>query len=145
MSKPLITLEDWITASGKYKERLKSPELTEEVKNNATRLLKKVNDVLKELNITEIKVSSGFRPTNINANIKGAAPKSGHTRGLAIDFVDTNEKLDELLNSDKSQDLLEKHGIWQEHPSKTKGWSHWDIIERPIKNRPGCKKRQFNP
>lgn len=145
MEKEIITLEDWVTSSGKYKERASSKELTNEVKTNAIILINKINQLLKELGVEDVSVSSGFRPSNINSAIPNAAKKSLHMAGKAIDIVDKNGKLDELLNSDLGQDLLQKYGVWQEHPDKTPNWTHCDIGDRIVKDRPGCKKRQFLP
>lgn len=129
----MITLNDYITASGKYPERLKSPELTDEVKKNAQQLLDKVNALLKDLNLKDIKVSSGFRPSAVNANIKGAAKKSNHLIGNAIDLLDPKNKLDELFMNNLK--LLEKHGLYLEHPSKTNTWSHLQQVPPASGNR----------
>lgn len=145
MTKPKITIEDYFTSSGKYPDRANSPELTTEVRDNAIKLLAKVNQALTDLGVEKVEVSSGFRDSSTNASLSNSAKRSGHMRGLSIDFSDKDGKLDELSSTDKGQDILEKHGIWQEHPSKTPNWKHWDIIERPIKTRVNCKKRQFNP
>ena len=91
------------------------------------------------------RVSSGWRSPGGNASIPGAAKRSLHIAGKAIDIVDVTGELDKLLETDKAQDLLEKYGLWQEHPDFTKTWAHLDCGDRPIRNRPGCKKRQFKP
>lgn len=129
----MITLNDYITASGKYPERLKSSELTDEVKKNAQKLLDKVNALLKDLNLKDIKVSSGFRPSAVNANIKGAAKKSNHLSGNALDLLDPKNKLDELFMNNLK--LLEKHGLYLEHPSKTNTWSHLQQVPPASGNR----------
>lgn len=139
-----ITLNDWVTSSGRYPERAKSKELTDEVKANAEELLKRVNAALKELGIEKASVSSGFRPSDAN-RAAGGAKKSGHTIGLSIDILDINEKIDGSFDTKEGQDVLEKYKLWQEHPSKTKNWSHIDMVTRPIRPRTNCKKRQFLP
>lgn len=126
--------------------RLKYPnDYTNEILENAKITLQKINALLADLGIVSARVSSGWRPSSINSSIPGAAKRSLHTIGKAIDIVDTTGELDKLLEEDKSQDLLEKYGLWQEHPDATSTWSHIDCGDRPIKNRPGCKKRQFKP
>lgn len=87
-------------------------------------------------------VSSGYRPAAINASV-GGAKKSAHMVCKAVDFKDPNGELDKWCS--ENQDLLEKLGLWQEHPDSTNGWCHLDTNVRPIKNRPGCGKRQFKP
>lgn len=123
-----IKLEDWITSSGKYPERAQSAELTQEVKDNAERLLDKVNQFLLKINFTkDIKISSGFRPTDVNKAV-GGAKKSGHTLGLAIDIVDVNGELDAacILHAPS----LREFSLFLEDPASTKGWTHLDIIIR---------------
>jgi Peptidase M15 len=141
--KEVITLKDYLTASGSYPERETHKELTPEYLENAKKLLTKVNQLLADLGVTSAKISSGFRPTAVNAATKGAAKKSGHLICKSIDFQDLDGSLDLLF--DKNQDLLEKYGLWQEHPSATKNWAHCDMVERVIRERSNCKKRQFNP
>ncbi len=134
----MITLNDYATASGKYPERLKDPEFNQEVKDNATKLLDKVNSLLKDLGVDKSSVSSGFRPSSVNGAIKNAAKKSSHMTGKAVDLVDSDGKLDTLVAS--KPDLLRKYGLFQEAPSATVGWCHLDCAERS--DRPS---RQFIP
>lgn len=129
----LITLENYITASGKYKDRKDSPELTEEVKTNAKTLLEKVNMLLDELGIKDATVSSGFRPSSVNSAIANAAKKSSHMTGKAIDLVDDkNQTLAKLIA--KHPESLRKLGLFLEDPDSTKGansnWCHLDIATR---------------
>jgi hypothetical protein len=145
VAEPAITLDDWITSSGKYPERATNPELTYEIRSAAMGLVDKVNALFRELDLPKPKVSSGFRPSAVNATISGAAKRSGHLRGLAIDFADKDGSLDSILQSDSAQEVLARLGMWQEHPSKTEGWAHVDYIVRAEMNRPGCKPRQFMP
>ena len=140
----MLSLNDWITSSNKYPDRAKSSELTDDVKKNAQKLIDAVNGLLTELNFSAPKVSSGFRPSSVNAGV-GGAKKSYHMTGLAVDIVDQDGKLDEAISSETGQLLLEKYGLWQEHPSKTKSWEHIDIAPRAIHPRPGCSIRQFWP
>jgi len=115
--------------------------LTPELEANLTKLLKAVNVVRKAYGKPMI-VTSGYRPAHFNADAKGAK-RSAHMVCMAVDFRDSNGELDKWCED--NQDLLESLGLWQEHPDATKGWCHLDIAERPIRERPGCKKRQFKP
>lgn len=133
----LINLEQYASASGKYPERLKDPEFSLEVIDNALKLLDKINALLAELNITKVSVSSGFRPSGVNSKIPGAAKKSNHMVGHACDLEDVDGKLDKLFLENLK--LLEKHGLYLEHPDNTKNWSHLQDIS------PKSGNRVFNP
>ena len=125
MEKEIIDLESYITASGKYKDRLESNELTKEVKDNAVRLLNRVNQLLKELGYSKANVSSGFRPSSVNAKTKGAAKKSLHMLGKAIDIADPNHELYKKV--EQKPELLKKYGLWMEHKEDAPTWCHFDI------------------
>lgn len=135
----IINLEDYITASGKYKDRLNSDELTVEVKDNAIKLLNKINSLLEELGIKDVKVSSGFRPSSVNAATKGAAKKSLHMTGEACDIEDAGNKLSHLILT--RPELLAKHGLWLEDPTATPTWCHLDCSTK----RKDRKLRVFKP
>lgn len=124
----MVSLNDYLSSSGKYPERVKSSELTPELLKNAANLLERVNALLVELNISNAKVSSGFRPSSVNGAIKNAAKASLHMSCRAIDLADADGALDTLIGS--RDDLLKKHGLWQEHPDATIGWSHIDNKDR---------------
>ena len=134
----MITLTDYITASGKYPERLKSSELTNEVKANAADLLDSINKLLDEVGVTSRRVSSGFRPSGVNAGIKGAAKRSLHMTGKAIDLSDPDGQIAKKVAA--RPDLMRKYGVFLESPAHTKGWCHLDKGSRS--DRPN---RQFIP
>lgn len=135
-----ITLDDYITASNKYPERAKSPELTQPVKDNAIILLEKVNALLADLGISgPFKVSSGFRPSSVNSATPNAAKRSMHQTGMAIDILDDKkQKIAKLILS--RPDLLKKYGLWLESPEHTIGkwtnWCHLDMDSTIRKDRP---------
>lgn len=117
---------------------------TLEVRNNAKMLLLKVNQLIDlmpfdlEINPkTNSPVSSGWRPARLNANVPGAAPKSKHMLGLAVDLYDPEGEIDDWCMDNLGS--LEQCGIWLEHPSATKGWSHWQCVP------PKSGKRVFYP
>ena len=129
----MITLQDYLTASGSYPDRAKSPELTPELLKNAEDLLSRVNALLQDLGISSAKVSSGFRPSAVNASIANAAKKSHHQRCAAIDILDDKDqslakKLCKDAEDNKQNSLLAKHGLYMEHPQHTIGkhtnWFH---------------------
>ena len=120
----MIDLEDYLSSSGKYPERLNSDELTKAVKDNAVVLLNKVNQLLQELKIFDVKVSSGFRPSAVNAKVKGAAKKSLHMSGRAVDIYDPKHEIIQKIMA--RPDLLKKYDLWLEDPAATPSWAHLD-------------------
>jgi uncharacterized protein YcbK (DUF882 family) len=123
--KEVISLNDLITASGAYPQRNKDPGLTKEVLQNLEILKNKVNLVLHKKGIKKATVSSGFRPSAVNANIANAATLSSHITGEACDILD--DKGQSLARSIDSV-FLEEVGLYMEHPDHTIGkntnWCH---------------------
>lgn len=134
----MITLKDFLTASGKYPERENHKEVTETVKSNSIALLWKINAFLTELGIDLVIISSGFRPSEVNNKTANAAKRSLHMEGRAIDIADPDGSLDALVDS--RDDLKKKYGIWQESPKSTNGWCHLDDKDRGKRD-----KNTFNP
>ena len=114
--------------------RIKEEELSDELKTNLEKLTAALNEVRKAYGKAMI-VSSGYRSPAKNAAI-GGAKKSLHMTCLACDFKDTDGKLDAWCLA--NQDLLEKLGLWQEHPDATPGWCHIDLGTRDT-----TKKREY--
>jgi hypothetical protein len=114
----MITLEQWITSDGQYPARAKSPELTPTVKANAVELLKRVNALLDYLGVQNVKVSSGFRTAAANAATPGAAKRSNHMTGMAIDLK--NITLHNLL----TVEVLIKFDLYAEDFKWTRSWTH---------------------
>jgi len=78
-------------------------------------------------------VSSGWRPAKINGNTAGAAPKSKHMSCHACDLYDPEGDIDQWALD--HPEVLAKIGLWQEHPSATKGWAHFQTIPPRSGNR----------
>lgn len=136
-----ITLDDWITSSGSYPERAKSLELTDTVKNNAIELIKRVNALLNELQWQDkVRLSSGFRPSEINANVPNSAKKSAHMTGMALDIYQplNDNKLGKLIrkiqNNQGKLGILGKQELMMEKLESTIGknssWVHLDTVKR---------------
>lgn len=132
---PIITLEAYLMGrDSQFPE-----EFTQEIILNATILLEKVNALLLSLNIKKVEVSSGWRPSGINASVVNAAKKSLHMTGKAVDIKD--DKSQSLASKILTNpELLKTYGLWLEDPAATKGtntnWVHLDIgerIERPLR------------
>ena len=138
MSQNKLTLQDWITSSGRYPERANSPELTDDIKKNAQELVDKVNALLQDIGWTEkVSISSGFRPSGVNANVPGAAKRSAHQSGKALDIfqVKPTNKLGLLIREKQKTDkILERHGLMMESLEATVGqnslWVHIDTVQR---------------
>lgn len=84
-------------------------------------------------------VSGGWRPPEINANTPGAAVRSKHMTGQAIDLYDPDGDLDDWLMTDDGQRAMADLGLWHEHPSATKGWAHVQSVP------PRSGRRTFYP
>lgn len=124
----MITLNDYLTSSGRYPKRKDSPECNASVLANAGDLLKRVNALLAELGITKADITSGFRTSEANGQIKNAAKRSAHMTGKAIDIADASGKLKKLVGA--RPDLLRKHGLMMEDAGSTPTWMHLDTVSR---------------
>lgn len=108
-----------------------------EVQVNAGVLLARVNALLSDLPpfeaVMDVRVNSGWRPASYNAGVPGAAVRSKHITGEAIDLADPDGELDEYLF--QHQEVLAAHGLWLEHPAATKGWCHVQTVPPRSGNR----------
>lgn len=56
------------------------------------------------------------------------APNSSHKQAKAVDVYDASDRLDEWLDQfehgDGDNTVLERHGLYREHPQSTPGWCH---------------------
>lgn len=94
-------------------------------------LLGRVNDLLEELNyeppycpntgaqISGSKGGAGDGGFRLSTSTTGAGGSS-HKDAKGIDIYDPIDHLDSIL----TDSLLERHGLYREHPSKTKTWCH---------------------
>lgn len=111
-------------------------EITSDIRENAEDLIRRVNLLLPfmhnvdfELNPrTGTLISSGWRPESINRATPGAAAKSKHMTGQAIDLYDPDGDIKAWCYD--NQDVLARPEIdlYMEHPSSTKGWTHLQSI-----------------
>lgn len=79
------------------------------------------------------KVTSGWRPPSLNAATPGAALRSKHMTGQAIDISDPEGDLDHWLIDHTV--VLQEVGLFLEHPASTKGWCHVQTIAPKSQNR----------
>lgn len=134
----MITLGDYFMGRDKQYE----DQLTPEIRANAERTC-----VLANLLIGYFKsdtgdmdrhhVTSGWRPPEVNAATPNAAPRSKHMTGQAVDLADPEGVLDEWCM--EHQAILERLGLYLEHPSATKSWCHVQTVA------PKSGKRVFYP
>lgn len=96
-------------------------ELTQEIKDNASDLVVKVQKLLSIWGGTTW-VSSGWRPAAVNSKVPNAAKKSNHMTGKAVDLVDKQGRLDEWCMANLK--VLEDLGLYLEDPAATPTWCH---------------------
>lgn len=130
---PIVTIEQyWMGRDKQYPN-----DLTPEVVQNAKELLAKVNLFLKEIGVDKATVSSGWRPAGLNAGVAGAATKSNHIIGKAIDLRDTDGKLWEKVAANLH--VAQRLGLYFEDKRYTPTWTHIQSVP------PKSKKRVYIP
>ncbi|MEO0271683.1 MAG: D-Ala-D-Ala carboxypeptidase family metallohydrolase [candidate division WOR-3 bacterium] len=112
-----ITLDEYLMG------RDKVAPLTKEQKTNAQKLLDSVNKLLSFFN-KPVKVSSGYRPAQINKSVGGAA-QSAHMTCEAVDLADPNSELARWCL--KNLDKIKECGLYLEDPRWTPTWVHLQI------------------
>ena len=132
----MITLQRYLTSDGKYPDREQSPELVLEFRVNAGKLIEAINNLLRDLKINDVVISSGFRTQEAN-KAAGGSKFSAHCSCEAIDIVDKDKKL--YNNLLVSIPLLSKYGLYMEHGDYCPGWVHLTI------RRPKSGNRVFIP
>lgn len=112
--------------------------LTPQIEKNAELTVQLANALLVRFGEGR-RVNSGWRPPEVNAKTAGAAPKSKHMTGQAIDLADPEGDLDDWLMSAEGQAAMAELGLWHEHPAATKGWAHLQTVP------PRSGRRTFYP
>ncbi len=132
-----------ITSSQYFYGHLDPPQ---EVQDACEGLLDKVNSLLADPSCPDPDpgVRSGWRPADYNATVKNAAPNSNHITGHAVDLNDNDAALDNWLDEYEAKDpttgksrneMLEKYGLYREHPLATKSWCHLQDVSPKSGNR----------
>lgn len=116
----IITRNQILTASWVPSQYSKSLNVAPEVLDNIDKLVKAVNEFIKDYPHNLI-ITSGYRPEAYNKAV-GGATKSNHTKGLAVDFLDKDNRfwLYVLNNLDKAKVL----GLYFENKNWTPSWVH---------------------
>lgn len=111
-------------------------DYTKEISDNLDKLLIPINEIRTAYG-KPMTVTSGWRPPQVNAATSGAATKSKHMIGLAVDIQDKdNDIMNWALANLK---LLKKLDIYLEDFRWTPGWVHFQL------GKPASGKRIFIP
>ena len=125
----MLTIEQYF---GKY---INHKDVTVEIRGNAQRLVDATNRLINLMTMDDVKFKTnpltgsfvggetlgGFRPQDCPIG----APRSAHKQGLAVDLYDPDGRIDDWLV--RHQLALKPFGLFFEHPTATRGWSHWTI------------------
>jgi hypothetical protein len=117
-----LTVEDWLTSSGKYPWRARHEEVTPGLLKHAADYVARLNALCDELRIKRRKFSSGFRPTDVNKKTPNASKTSTHMLGLGGDLEDADRAITTAFLTNLN--VLEKHGLYLEDPKYTPTWCH---------------------
>jgi len=141
----MITLADYYMGRREQYQLQCSPE----IEHNAVMIVGLANALMTQAETYGVRfqvnlrtgsfVSSGWRPATVNEVTPGAAVNSKHITGQAIDLYDPDGDLDDWLMTGEGQAALVALGIWIEHPSATKGWTHLQSVP------PRSNRRVFYP
>ena len=125
-----------ITRQMYLKGREKKFELTDDLSNNANKIIARASELLSRAGIDKAYVTSGWRPKSINSSV-GGAPNSLHIYCLAIDIFDKNKTLGQWCVT--NLEALSEIGLWMESLTKTHAgdepWVHLQCQAPPSGNR----------
>lgn len=110
-----------VTESEYLMGRDKQAPLDVTMRKNMEKLLIACN-LIRDLYGKPMTVSSGYRPTSVNAATPGSAKASAHLTCEACDFEDKDRKLIQWLL--RNMDILERAGLYMESPINTPTWVH---------------------
>jgi hypothetical protein len=106
---------------------------TPEHAKNADKLLSAVNALLAAYDAHlghhfKAFVRSGYRSAAVNACIPGAAKRSHHMTGNAVDIADNDGALDKWLSTPEGIEAQRSCKLYREHPDQTSTWCHLQIV-----------------
>lgn len=136
---PHITVEEYFRAYADHRG------ITPEIHENAGELLSRVNALLDECEglgwfpkinpatgtLISGQKNGGWRPQECTIG----APTSSHKQGRGVDVADGDDSLDDFVDDE----MLERHGLYREHPDDTPHWCH--LTDRA----PKSGRRTFKP
>ena len=123
----MITVDDYLNHWRVHYPQAEVPsdELTDEMLKDAQVTVDKANQLLAEFG-EEREITSGWRPREVNALVKGAATHSNHIFCRAIDIADPGNALDGWING--NPEILDDLDVWRESPPRTINWCHIQIV-----------------
>lgn len=95
--------------------------LSKEQEANLSILLEKINKVRSKYG-KPMSISSGYRPSQINQNVPGAAKNSTHTLCMAVDIRDVDGQFRKWVL--QNLPLFQELGLWIEDFRWTPTWVH---------------------
>lgn len=101
-------------------------EYTDAIDDNIDNLLVAINKVRAAYG-KPMRVTSGWRPASINGMIKGAAPKSNHIIGCAVDIYDGNGELMKWCL--QNLQVIADAGLYLEDFRWTVNWTHFQTVK----------------
>lgn len=113
----MITVSDYLMG----RDKTYPLEYTETIKKNAQETVERVNRLLEFLGETR-RVTSGWRPSQVNKSTPGASRGSRHVTAEACDLEDKDGSMDAWCMA--NLEILETLNLYLEHPDATPGWCH---------------------
>lgn len=123
------------------RDKLFAHKLGSDIRSNAIRTVAQVNQFLflavSEGGVEIIRppngslVTSGWRPSEINAKLPNAGKRSHHIFGRACDVHDPRASIDKWAASKAGIKALEACGLWLEHQDHTPTWTHFQTLPPP--------------
>lgn len=125
----MITLEDYYMG----RDIVFKDDLSDEIRANAKTTVEHANKLLARYiastgDARPRRVTSGWRPPSVNEKVSGAAKRSNHMVGRAVDIADASCALKRWLVTPAGQVALIECGLWMEHPDATPTWVHVQIV-----------------
>lgn len=105
---------------------------TDEMQANAIKLINAIRQLEDESGF-ELILTSGYRPTDVNSLVAGAARHSTHCSCEGVDVSDPNGRLGVYLL--KHLDLLTELGLYMECPKDAKDHIHLQVRKPKSGNR----------
>ena len=137
MGEPVVpgnTVEAYLTFWKRHYShvRVEDDECTDKIRANATQTILLSNGLLTCFGHHR-DITSGWRPRTVNVLVPGAAIKSNHILGCAVDLEDMDGELDAYCMANKH--VLEDFELYLEHPESTIGWCHLQTVPPGSGNR----------
>jgi hypothetical protein len=120
----------------KGRDKQYATEYSQQISDNLDKLLVPINK-LRDAWGKPMIVTSGWRPPEINDSTPGAAAKSKHMYGLAVDIQDSDGSL--MKWTLENLELMKELGLYMEDFRWTYNWCHYQL------GAPGSGKRIFVP